>query len=107
MGGRRPLGSLEDIDREIVEDEEPLIENARKAHTLAGGLNWLATRTRPAIGFYVSQFASVATRCPLRAIELGKRCLRYVRGTCDHGITLFSDDSSKRPRVGGRSLPTQ
>ena len=68
----RPLGSLDDIAQDIVEDDEPLLENVRKAQTLAGGLNWLATRTRPDLVFYVSQLASAATQCPLSTAELGK-----------------------------------
>ena len=73
---------------QLDEHDEPRIDGVRTAQRLAGGLNWLATRARPDIAFYVSQLASAATRCPDRAIRLGKQCLRYLAGTSDHGIHL-------------------
>ena len=65
----------------------------RLAQRMAGGLNWRSTRARPDISFYVSQLASAATRTPLRALALGKRCLRYLSGTRDHGIHLCTQRS--------------
>ena len=61
-----------------------------KVQRLAGGLNWPATRTRPDISFVVSQLSSAAKRAPLRAVALGKRCLRYLAGTREHGIHVGS-----------------
>ena len=86
----RAIGSLDDVGDEVQEEDEPQPADVHKAQRLAGGLNWLATRTRPDISFVVSQLASAATRAPLRAIALGKRCLRYLAGTKEHGIHMSS-----------------
>ena len=64
---------------------------------MAGGLNWLATRTRPDIAFTVSQLASAAARAPQRALALGKRVLRYLAGARTHGLELRL---SSAPRSG-------
>ena len=94
MAECRAIGSLEDPGDQIEEDEEPDETEVRTAQRLAGGLNWLATRTRPDIAFIVSQLSSAATKAPRRAIALGKRTLRYLAGTREHGILL-------EPRAGG------
>ena len=72
----RAIGSLEDPGDNIEEEDEPDEKEVRTAQRLAGGLNWLATRTRPDIAFIVSQLSSAATKAPRRAIALGKRTLR-------------------------------
>ena len=84
MSECRALGSLEDVPEGAEPEEEPGPEEVRNAPRLAGGLNWLATRTRPDIAFYMSQLASAATRNPDRAISLGQKCLRYLAGASDH-----------------------
>ena len=94
MAECRAIGSLEDPGDQIEEDEEPDETEVRTAQRLAGGLNWLATRTRPDIAFIVSQLSSAATKAPRRAIALGKRTLRYLAGTREHGLLL-------EPRAGG------
>ena len=86
----RAIGSLDDIGDEVQEEDEPAPADVHKAQRLAGGLNWFATRARPDISFVVSQLASAATRAPLRAIALGKRCLRYLAGTKEHGVHMSS-----------------
>ena len=49
------------------ENYEPYANDVKHAQRLAGGLNWLSTRTRPDISFTVSQLSSAAARAPLRA----------------------------------------
>ena len=90
MSECRHIGSLEDVaDESVAEPEEgPPLSEVRVAQRMAGGLNWLATRTRPDVAFVVSQLASAATRAPQRALALGKRVLRYLAGTRDHGLEL-------------------
>ena len=89
MGERRAISSLGDVADESVDpEEEPPLSEVRMAQRMAGGLNWLATRTRPDVAFVVSQLASAATRAPQRALALGKRVLRYLAGTRDHGLAL-------------------
>ena len=100
MGERRALGSLEDVV--VAEpDGEPDPEEVRQAQRLAGGLNWLATRTRPDIAFLASQLSSAATRCPERALALGNKCLRYLSGTRDHGVALTPDSPNRCQGSGG------
>ena len=65
MSECRALGSLEDEPEGAEPEKEPGPEEVRKAQRLAGGLNWLATRTRPGISFYASQISSAATKTPL------------------------------------------
>ena len=43
----RPVDSLEDVPENIEDEEEPPLAEVRLAQRMAGGLNWLATRTRP------------------------------------------------------------
>ena len=97
MAECRSIGSLEDPTGDVEEDDEPDAEDVHTVQRLAGGLNWLATRTRPDIAFIVSQLASAATKQPKRAIALGKRTLRYLAGTRDHGIMM---DARGRLDVG-------
>ena len=54
MSECRAIGSLEEPGDAIEEDEEADEAEVRTAQRLAGGLNWLATRTRPDIAFIVS-----------------------------------------------------
>ena len=94
----RPVASLEDVPEKIEDEEEPPLAEVRLAQRMAGGLNWLATRTRPDIAFTVSQLASAATRAPQRALARGKRILRYLAGTRTRGLELRIP---VRPREGG------
>ena len=100
MDACKALGSLDDVPNVPEQDGEPDPEEVRQAQRIAGGLNWLATRTRPDIAFLVSQLASAATRCPERALALGKRCLRYLAGTRDHGVALTVDHTHHAGRRG-------
>ena len=90
MTERRAMSSLGDLGpNEAIDDEsEPALADARMAQRMARGLNWLATRTRPGVACYVSQIAPAATRAPLRALALGKRCRRYLAGAKEHGLGL-------------------
>ena len=86
----RPIASLEDVPERIEDEEEPPL----------GGLNWLATRTRPDIAFTVSQLSSAVARAPQRALALGKRVLRYLAGARTHGLELRLATASKSGDVG-------
>ena len=59
-------------------------------------------RARPDITFIVSQISSAATKAPKRALALGKRTLRYLAGTREHGIKLaVSGDGGDTRRSEG------
>jgi hypothetical protein len=51
------------------------------AQELAGSLQWLSCHTRPDITFTTSQMASMLTKCPQQAIDLGIRCVKYLAST--------------------------
>ena len=91
----RPVVSLGDVPEKIEDEEEPPLAEVRLAQRMAGGLNWLATRTRPDIAFTVSQLASAARRAPQRALALGKRVLRYLAGARTHGLELRLSAASR------------
>ena len=65
-------GAPGDFEHEV----NPPTAQIREAQSLAGALNWLATRTRGDIAFGVSRMSSMSTLAPQRAIELGKKILR-------------------------------
>ena len=48
---------------------------------MAGGLLWLASRTRPDIAFPTSRVSSLAAQRPNEALAIGKKILRYLQGT--------------------------
>ena len=76
-----------------VTENDPTIFDVRQAQKLSGALIWLATRTRPDIVYAQSRISSLATRAPRRALECGKRVLRYIAGTLNYGL-VFSSCSS-------------
>eukprot|EP00959_Pyramimonas_sp_CCMP1952_P157034 3283951-Pyramimonas_sp.AAC.1 len=53
---------------------------------MAGGLLWLASRTRPDIAYAVSRVASIATTRPLTSLCFGKKVLRYLSSTRRMGL---------------------
>ena len=100
MDERQAIASLGDA-HEQLEDEaehEPSLGDVRQTQTLAGGLNWLATRTRPDISFVVAQLSPAATRAPQRAVALGKKVLICLTGARDHGIRMAAG-GARHPRV--------
>ena len=74
---------------------------------MAGGLMWLATKTRPDLAFVASRVATFATSRPHASLLLGKRALRYLIGTRKHGlvyrpatsIPLPDDDPAVAPQM--------
>ena len=52
----------------------------KTAQAIAGSLLWLSARTRPDLVFGVSTVCRLATKNPLKAIEVGQTLLSYVNG---------------------------
>eukprot|EP00435_Cladocopium_sp_Y103_P014795 s1755_g3.t1 len=65
-------------------DEEPEIpvtaQDIKQAQSMAGALLWLATRTRPDIAFGVSVACKLATKNPVKSIEVATAVMKYVKG---------------------------
>ena len=68
---------LQDVDS----DEEPeSAEEAdvRMAQKATGEALWLSTRSRPELAHAVGCMASLALKRPLRALEIGRRIMKYL-----------------------------
>ena len=77
-------GAPGDFEHEV----DPPMAQIREAQSLAGALNWLATRTRGDIAFGVRRMSSMSTLAPQRALALGKKILRYLIATPDVGLRM-------------------
>eukprot|EP00439_Symbiodinium_sp_Y106_P082589 s1232_g22.t1 len=76
---------LQDVDS----DEEPEAAeeaNVRLAQKATEEALWLSTRSRPELAHAVGCMASLAMRRPLRALEIGKRIMKYLAKTAEFGI---------------------
>ena len=84
---------LQDVDS----DEEPEAAeeaNVRLAQKATEEALWLSTRSRPELAHAVGCMASLAMRRPLRALEIGKRIMKYLAKTAEFGIwyKVFAED---------------
>ena len=71
-----------------TEQDPPSPKVLKELQGYSGAFNWLATRTRPDLAYYVSVLASACTRFASWALELAKKLLRYLRGTAEAGLTI-------------------
>ena len=68
------------------EDENPTelqdidANQIKQAQAVAGALLWLSTRTRPDLSVGVATVCRLATRNPVRAVEIGMNLMEYVKG---------------------------
>ena len=82
-----PVGAIaleKEVYQQFVADEEVEEVDAttvRLAQRMAGGLLWVAGRPRPDVSFATSRVASMATTRPEEALRIGKKVLRYLKGT--------------------------
>ena len=70
-----------DSPGEIIDPPSPA--DLRKLQGLAGEFNWLATRSRGDLAYYVSLSASALTKFSFWSFVLTKKILRYLQGTRD------------------------
>jgi len=65
-------------------DEDPegpiTPSDIKMAQSMAGALLWLTTRTRPDIAVAVASACRLATKCPIKSIEISTVVMQYVRG---------------------------
>ena len=69
----------------------PTPELLRILQAFAGELNWLATRTRADLAYFVSILASAMSKYARWAEQLAKKVFRYLRGTMTEGLFLPGD----------------
>ena len=74
-----PNFKINEADFEPVDHVEPGV--LRDAQALAGGLLWLATRTRPDLAFGVSAMSRLMSKNPQKALEVGRALLGYLKAT--------------------------
>ena len=68
----------------------PTPEDLKKLQGLAGEFNWLATRSRADLAYFVSLLSSALTKFSTWSFSLSKKILRYLQGTRDTCIFLPS-----------------
>ena len=70
------------VQMDTMGDLDPLTPDVlRSLQAFAGELNWLATRTRGDLAYYVSILASAQTKHAKWAEQMAKKVFRYLRGT--------------------------
>ena len=105
LGACTPTGGL-NLERESFEnfeddsDDPPETGQIRLAQRMAGGLLWLASRTRPDISFAVSRAAALSTRRPTEALMIGKRVLRYLAGARGFGLFYAAGSAGDTEETG-------
>ena len=55
-------------------------KHVREAQAIAGSLLWLSTRSRPDLTYGVSALSRLVTKNPMKAIEVGRILMAYVKG---------------------------
>lgn len=84
-----PLTKNADL-RPLLDDEEPLVVNAHHLYrSIVGGLAYIESCTRPDLSLSVSKLARNMHRPGQRHVQHGKRILRYLGGTLQHGIFFY------------------
>ena len=78
------------------EPDVPTAENLRKLQGHAGEFNWLATRSRTDLSYFVSLLSSALSKFSTWSFTLSKKILRYLQGTRDaHIFFAYGGDLSK------------
>ena len=76
------------IDKPPEKDDIPTPKDLTDLQAYAGSFNWLGTRTRPDVAYYVSLLASCASRQSAWSHELARKVIRYLAGTVGTTIPI-------------------
>jgi len=76
------------VDKPPEEPDTPTTPELRVLQGFSGEFNWLATRTRPDLSYYVSLLASACTKFHGWCNELAQKILRYLAATKGQGIVI-------------------
>eukprot|EP00438_Fugacium_kawagutii_P028518 Skav215300 [mRNA] locus=C9332477:2070:2816:- [translate_table: standard] len=90
---------------DLPEEPEPdlSVDLIRTAQAVTGELLWLSVRTRPDIGYAVSQMGRAVSKNPRWATELGQSVLGFLAATSSVGLTYYPCKSDR----GITQLPIQ
>ena len=75
------------------DDGPPDTAQLRVLQKFCGEFNWLATRTRPDVSYYISVIAQGITKYASWSLQFCKKVIRYLASTWDQGL-LFAWQSS-------------
>lgn len=90
-------------------DEDPegpvTPSDIKMAQSMAGALLWLTTRTRPDIAVAVASACRLATKSPLKSIEISTVVMQYVRGHPGglHYPRGVPEETCEKPAEGGET----
>ena len=87
MGDANPTKCIQ-MSSLPTELDLPTPKELKQLQGYSGEFNWLATRTRTDLSYYVSVLASACTRFAKWSFELAKKILRYLRATLDVGLVI-------------------
>jgi hypothetical protein len=76
------------IDRTPEEPDIPDARILKKLQGFSGEFNWLATRTRVDLSYYVSILASACTKFATWSLALATKILRFLASTKHQGIVI-------------------
>ena len=88
---------LHDKPPEVADVPTPEVLTELQAY--AGSFNWLATRTRPDLAYYVSLLASSASRQAAWSQGLARKVLRYLAGTAEAALTMSAQGDEDDMRI--------
>ena len=69
------------------QDEQPAIEDVRRAQKLVGELLWISCKTRPDLCFTIWRLGQLVPKTPVSVLEAGHTVLKYLRHTKDYSMT--------------------
>ena len=74
-----PFPQFKISEEDEVPSEVVLPEDIKTAQSMAGALLWLTTRTRPDLAVGVSAVCRLATKNPVKAIEVATVLMKYIK----------------------------
>jgi hypothetical protein len=76
------------VDKLPETPDPPSAAQLKELQGFSGEFNWLATRTRPDMSYYVSVLASACTQHCTWSQDLAKKILRYLQSSRKQGLLL-------------------
>ena len=76
------------MSKPLEQEDVPSAEQLKELQAHAGSFNWLATRTRTDLAYWVSLLASSSSKQAAWSKELAHKVLRYLSGTAEQGLLM-------------------
>jgi hypothetical protein len=83
----------------IFNDKAEPFENISWYQQLVGSLIYLANMSRPDIAFSTNILARYLSKPTIEHVQLAKRVLRYLKGTCDRKLIYRKSNSNQKPKI--------